>query len=664
MLHTIGANCFFNSNNIGILHFCTNRYVFLSNMPSMIFNKKNFLLLFMVVLFACNEADKMPKIPVNNFFKLQDKATYRVSPDGNSISYLKLQNNKQNLFVENIATGKIVQLTYLKEKNIMFYSWVSANELIYYKEKVGDSYQSDLFIIDKEGKNENQLSKNEKARIRVLEDQLIANKYLLVLSNQRDSTVSDVYRLNVRDGRMEMAAQNPGNITNWITDAQGKLRMAISSDGVNQTLLYREKERQNFKAIVTNNFKTTLFPIAFAQDKVNTVYAISDANRDKQALVELDCTTGKEKRVLFANDSLNVVDAQYSKQKGKMLYVVYETWKKNKHYLDEQAKQLYQKIDKLLPETESRVIDRDKNENVFILRTFTDRNPGSYYLYIANAGKLKKLSDINSAIHENQMNEMKPISYISRDGLRINGYLTLPLNSKAENLPIIVIPHNGPGLRNTWGYNAEVQFLANRGYAVFQVNYRGSTGYGKNFYAAGFKQWNAKIQDDLEDGVNWLIKEKIANPAKIAIYGTGFGGFIALNAAIKNPKLYKCAASNSGVLNLFSYLNAIPPYLKSYLQMYYEIVGNPDTDVDYMSKVSPLFNVDKINVPLFVTQNIKDPRLNANDAIRLVKELRKRNVPITYFEREETTFAMSREESRQKVYTALEQFLATNLKTK
>ena len=618
----------------------------------------------MVVLFSCNQVNKAPIIPINDFFKLQDKATYRISPDGSCISYLKLQDKKQNLFVENLSTGKVVQLTNLKEKNIMFYSWVSDNELIYYKEKAGDKYQSDLFIIDKEGKNEKQLSENGKARMRVLEDQLIANKYLLILSNQRDSTVSDVYRLNVRDGYMEMAAKNPGNITNWITDAKGKLRMAMSSDGVNQTLLYRENENQSFRPIVTNNFKTTLLPIAFAQDKASTVYAISNVNRDKQALVELDCTTGKEKSVLFANDSLNVVDAQYSKQKGKMLYVLSETWKKNKHYLDAAAKQLYQEIDNLLPQTESRVIDRDKNENVFIVRTFTDRNPGSYYLYIANTGKLKKLSDVNADINEKQMSKMKPISYVSRDGLKINGYLTLPLNASAKNLPVVVMPHNGPGLRNTWGFNAEVQFLANRGYAVFQVNYRGSTGYGKSFYAAGFKQWNAKIQDDIEDGIKWLINEKIANPNKIAIYGTGFGGYIALNAAIKNPKLYRCAASNSGVLNLFSYLNAIPPYLKSYLQMYYEIVGNPVSEVDYMSKASPLFNVEKVNIPIFITQNIKDPRLNASDAIRFVKELRKRNIPTVYFERDETTFEMNREESRQKVYTALEHFLENNLKNK
>lgn len=640
----------------GDMYFCRIRYMTVIN--------KYMGLVLLAFLFACKQEGKVAIVPVNDFFKIQDKATYRVSPDGKSLAYLKLQDKKQNLFVENIETGKTVQLTKLHEKNINFYSWVSNDELIYYKEKEGERFQSDLFIINKEGKNEQQLSKNDKNKIRVLDDQLVEDNFLLVSSNKRDSTVSDVYRLNVRNGEMQMAAQNPGNIIDWVTDARGMLRMAISSDGVNETLLYRENEGQKFSPIMTNNFKTTILPIAFSETKPNIVYAISNINRDKKALVELDCVTGKEKSVLFANDTLNVVDAEYSRQKGKMAYVVYETWKKHKHYLDDEAKVLYQKIDQLLPNTESRIISKDKNENVFVIRTFTDRNPGSYYLYVANTGNLKKLSDINSAIQVDQMCEMKPISYTSRDGIKIDGYLTLPLNTKASNLPIVVMPHNGPGQRNTWGFNAEVQFLANRGYGVLQVNYRGSSGYGKAFFAAGFKQWGGKIQDDVDDGVKWLIDQKIANPQKIAIYGNGLGGYIAINSAIKNPKLYKCAASNSGVLNLLSYIKSIPPFYKSSLQMYYEIFGNPDVDFEYMRQASPIFHADKVNIPIFITQNIKDPRINTSDAIQFVKELKKRNAPVSYYEKEEASFSINREESRQKMYSALEQFLEVNLKKK
>lgn len=626
--------------------------------------KKLIVLLFVLSFFSCMQGEQVAVIPINDFFKSQDRASYRISPDGKYLSYLKLQNKKQNLFVEEIATGDLVQLTHVAEKSISFYSWVSNDELVYYKEKQGELFQADLFIVNRNGKDERKLSTDAKNRMRIIDDQLIDGKYLLVSSNKRDSTVSDVYRLNVRDGAMEMAAKNPGNITNWVTDSRGKLRIATSTDGVNETLWYREKESQALKPILVNNFKTTLMPVAFSESNPNIIYAISNVNRDKNALVELDCKTGKEKSVLFASDSLNVVDAQYSRQKGKIAYVVVENWKREKHYLDNDAKILYQKLDQLLPKTESRIIHGDKQENVFVVRTFTDRNPGSYYLYIADKGILKKLSDNNSAIKEESMCEMKPISYKSRDGKKISGYLTLPKFSEARNLPVVVMPHNGPGQRSTWGYNAEVQFLANRGYAVLQVNYRGSTGYGKDFYAAGFKEWGLKIQNDIDDGVKWLIDGKIANPQKVAIYGTGFGGFIAMNCAMKNPKMYRCAASNSGVLNLFSYLKSIPPFMMSNLQMFYEIVGNPSTDFDYMHQVSPLFHADQIKIPVFITQNLKDPRINPSDAIQFVKELKKRNSPVTYFERSDTRISTSREESRKKIYSALEQFLANNLKKK
>jgi dipeptidyl aminopeptidase/acylaminoacyl peptidase len=623
-------------------------------------------LLFFLMCFAlaCRQQDSVRTLPVDAFFKSQEKIAYRISPDGEELSYLKLENKNQNLYIENISTGKDLKITQLKDKNISFYFWVSKNELIYFKEFDADKRRSDLFIINKDGSNERQLTNNEKSTIKVLEDQLIDDKYLLVSSNKRDSTVFDVYRLNVRNGAMEMAARNPGNITDWITDPEGKLRLATSSDGVNQTLLYRENEAQTFKPVFTNNFKTTFRPIAFSHEQPNVVYAISNINRDKNALVQVDCTTGAETKVLFGNDTLNITDAQYSKKKKRMSFVVYETWKKEKHFLDDSIQSLYGNLDKLLPETETRIIDRDRAETVFIVRTFTDRNPGSYYLYFALKNKLRKLSDFNSAIREEEMCEMKPISYTTSDGVHLQGYLTLPLYKKAENLPVVVLPHDGLNGRDSWGYNPEVQLLANRGYAVFQVNYRGSSGYGKAFAASGFKEWGCKIQHDINEGVKWLVAKKIADPKRIALYGSGFGGNIALNGAASDKSGFACAASSSGVINLFTYLKSIPPYLKPNLQMFYEVVGNPLTDVDRLKHSSPLFQTDRINIPVFVAQDIKDPNVNIGETIQFVKNLQKRGVTVTYLENEGHPFFGKSDENRQKFYTALEQFLEVNLKKK
>lgn len=626
--------------------------------------KKYFFFFLSLFFLACDQKNGVKNIPVEDFFKSQEKMSYRISPDGKHLAYLMLHGNDQNLYIEDLYTGRNLQATRLEGKNIIFYFWVSSNEIIYYKEIDEARRRSDIFIINKDGSNERQLTNNEKSRIRVLEDQLIDDKYLLVTSNKRDSTVFDVYRLNVRNGRMEMAARNPGNVTNWITDEDGKLRLATSSDGVNETFLYRSDESERFRPIVTNSFKTTLRPIAFAKGRQNIVYAISDVGRDKSALVEMDCNTGKEIKVLYGNDSINVTDAQYSRKKKTMSFVVYETWKKEKYFLDDSTKILYHDLDKLLPKTETRIIDRDTAENIFIVRTFTDRNPGSYFLYTASLRKLRKLSDFNSAVKEEQMCEMKPISYTTRDSLTIHGYLTLPLNRKPENLAVVVLPHDGPGSRNYWGYNPEVQFLANRGYAVFQVNYRGSSGFGKAFMAAGFKQWGCKIQNDISDGVKWLIAKKIADPKRIAIYGSGFGGNIALNALYAKDTRYACAASNSGVINLFTYLKSIPPFLKPNLQMYYEVIGNPFTDVDRMKQSSPLFQVDKIHTPVFIAQNLKDPKINSGETIQFVKNLQKQNVSVRYLEIDGNSFFGKNIVQRQKLYSALEEFLEVNLKKK
>lgn len=611
---------------------------------------------------ACDRLDKVREIPVNDFFKTQEKTAYRISPDGAFISYLQQKDGESVLMVESVMDGNPKEIIRSTGKNISFYAWVSDDELIYYKEVNSGVRKSDLYIISKDGKNERQLTYNEERRMQVLDEQLIDGKFLLIASNKRDSAVIDVYRLNVRDGKFEMAAKNPGNITRWITDRAGKLRLAISSDGVNETFLYRLNEQEAFRPVLSNSNATYVRPVAFSENYPNIIYAISNSGRDKNALVEIDCNTGKETKVLFENDSLNVVDAQYSRSRKKMVFVVYETWKKQKHYLDAGVKALYDKLDELLPNTETRISDRDKNDNVLIVRTFTDRNPGSYYLFFVNEGKIRKLGDFNPSINEQEMSKMEPIKFKSRDGLDIEGYLTLPLYKSPTNLPLVVIPNSGPGVRNSWGYNAEVQFLANRGFAVLQINARGSAGYGKNFYVAGFKQLGLKINDDYEDGVKWLVKKNIIDQKKVAIYGSGFGGFIALSSVYRNPGTYTVAASNAGILNMFGYLKSFPAYYNANLHARYEIYGDPRLDNEYLNKVSPIFNVDKIKTPIFINVNVKDTRLSPAEGIQFIKQLQKQNTKVTYIENQDQPFSPRRDENRQKLYTQLEEFLSANLK--
>jgi dipeptidyl aminopeptidase/acylaminoacyl peptidase len=264
-------------------------------------------------------------------------------------------------------------------------------------------------------------------------------------------------------------------------------------------------------------------------------------------------------------------------------------------------------------------------------------------------------------IKESEMAEMRPISYQSRDGLTIHGYITLPKNVAPKNLPAVILPHGGPWSRNSWGYSAEVQFLANRGYAVLQMNFRGSTGYGRKFWEASFKQWGRAMQDDVTDGVRWLIKQGIADPRRIGIYGASFGGYVALVGLSSTPDLYACAVDYAGVSNLFTLLKSIPAYWKPYLDMYYEMVGHPERDEALLREVSPVFHADRIKAPLLIAQGANDPRVNRNESDQMVAALKARGINVIYIVKDNEGHGFSNEENRFSFYRAMEEFLAKHL---
>ncbi len=624
---------------------------------------RNYFFLFVLLaLVSCSFEGTVERIPIENFFSGPIKTSFLVSPDGKFISYLKPDNNRIHIYVETWDGKNTTQLTCDSNRSISNYFWASNHEILYLKSGAEDK-DAGLFAVKIDGTNKRELLPFNYAKIRLITTGRTFDNQVLVALNRRDSTVFDAYRLNIQSGKLSLLLQNLGNITKWYSDPLGKLRMAIASDGVNETLLYRDSENKKFSPVLTNNFKTSILPVAFSANN-SFIYALSNNNRDKMALVELDCKTGKEHRTIYSNPDVDVSEAIYSVNKGKITYAGYETWKKERHYLDESVKSMFNELEKLLPNTEIRVSSSDSAEKKFIVRTYTDQNPGSFYQYTINENKLVKLSDVNPSLVVDDMAEMKPISFKTRDSLLVNGYLTLPKGSTKKNLPVVVMPHGGPDSRSSWGYNSEVQFLANRGYAVFQVNFRGSKGYGKKFWTAGFKEWGGKMQDDITDGVGWLISENIADPSRIAIYGSSFGGFSALHGLITQTDLYRCGASHSGFTNLFTYLKDIPPYFRPYQQMFYETVGNPETDADYFREVSPVFHTDKIKVPVLIAQGAKDPRVNMNETNQFVKELKKRNVPVTYILKEDEGHFFRNINNRLEFYKELELFLDKNLSRK
>jgi dipeptidyl aminopeptidase/acylaminoacyl peptidase len=456
-------------------------------------------------------------------------------------------------------------------------------------------------------------------------------------------------------------AKNPGDITDWVTDHSGRVRIAITTDGVNTSLLYRASENDSFKTVLTTDFRTTVEPLFFTCDN-KSLYALSNRGRDKTALVILDPNTGKESKPLFENPDVDLDGASYSRKRKVLTQVSFNTWKEQRHFFDPETKALFAKLQEKLPGYEVVIQNDNLAEDTFIVAAYSDRTPGTRYVYSAKSGKLTKLGEINSRFDPAHMASMKAVIYTTRDGLKVNGYLTVPVDRVARNLPVIVNPHGGPWVRDSWGFNPEVQFLANRGFAVFQMNYRGSTGYGRDFWEKNFKQWGRTMQDDITDGVKWLIREGIADPKRVGIYGGSYGGYATLAGVTFTPDLYAAAVDYVGVANLFTFMNTIPPYWKPYLKMMHEMVGDPEKDIKLLSAASPVFHADNIKTPLFIAQGTNDPRVNKNESDQMVEALKKRGVEVQFMVKANEGHGFLNEENQFDFYGAMEEFFEKYLR--
>ena len=618
-----------------------------------------FILFFVLLFFAsCSSPDN--SIPVESFFNKDSQTSFQLSPNGKYISYLKKFNGVQNLFVIDIEKGKTERITSETDIGIRSSFWASDDELIILKVRsYGDSLR--LMAVNRNDRKVRYLIPPFIAKMRWLgPKKLNSNHELLIGLNDRDSSVFDAYRLNIINGDLDLVDINPGNIVRWIPDIEGKIKMAIKSDGHTETIVYRKNEEDDFRTIIENNFRTSIEPLGFSSRNEDQIFALSNQNRDKKELVEINILTGKEE-VLFSHDEVDVAQGGYCFSRGAMNFAIFNTWKEEYHFFNQDMESFYQKIKERLPGYIIHFEDHSDDYSKFLVRAYTDVEAGSYYYYDATKDRLKEVGKVNSVLKGSDLSPTKSIHYTTSDGTVIYGYLTVPAQLKASKLPLIVIPHNGPTGRIVWGYDAEVQFLVSRGFAVFQPNYRGSTGYGKEFWTAGFKQWGLKVQDDIREGVEWLVQEGIADPKRVGIYGYNFGGYAALHAACFSTKVYACAASYSGITNLYTYLKEFPSYYTPYMKKYYEMVGNPEKDGNYLKAHSPIFHISNIQIPLFIAQGGRDHRNNVNETNHFVKELQRSGVKVTYMLKDEEKNYFVNEKNNVDFYRTLEEFFTQNL---
>ena len=599
--------------------------------------------------------DKTPLIPMQDFFRNPEKSSFKISPNGEHIAYMKPWKARMNVFVMDMNTKKEVRLTSSQERGIYWFAWLNNNRIGYIKDEGGNENMH-FYAVNIDMSNEIDLTPFENVQARIIDDLEDDPNHIIMGLNKRNPQIHDPYRINVNDGKMDMIAENPGNISEWMTDHDGKLRIAITSDGVNTSLLYRDKESDGFKTILTTDFKVSVAPLFFTFDNKN-LYVASNRGRDKTAIFEFDLNKSKEGRLIFEHDEVDVSGLMYSRKRKVLTGVSYTVAKNEIVFFDTLRESLQQKLEEKLPGYEVGITSFSEDETKAVVVTYSDKSRGTYYYYDLDKNKLIELGQVSPWLNEEDMSEMKPVHYKSRDGLIINGYLSLPKGTNGKNLPVVVNPHGGPWHRDSWGYNSEVQFLTNRGFAVFQMNFRGSTGYGRDFWEKSFKQWGKSMQDDISDGVNWLIDEGIADPDRIAIYGASYGGYATLAGLAFTPDLYACGVDYVGVSSLFTFMESMPPYWELYRSMMYEMVGHPEEDKELLASASPLLHIDKIKAPLFIAQGANDPRVVKAESDQIVEALKNAGIDVPYMVKDDEGHGFYNEENQFDFYTEMEKFL-------
>ena len=622
----------------------------------------NFKIFFLTLtLIGCtNQMNKpAPRIPMEDFFRNPEKSSFRISPSGERIAYMKPWKTRMNVFVLDMKNDKETRLTSSEDRGVYGFTWLSDKRIAYVKDDGGDENMH-IYAVDIDGTNEIDLTPFDNIQARFIDDLEDDPDYVIIGINKRDPQLHDPYRLNVNNGELEMIAENPGNISEWMTDHDGKLRVALTSDGVNTSLLYRDSESEKFQTILTTDFKVSVSPLFFTFDNKN-LYVSSNRGRDKSGIFEFDISKVEEGKLIFEHDQVDVSRLMYSRKRKVLTGVSYTVAKNDMVFFDAWREDIQKKLETKFPEYEVGITSFSKDETKAIVVTYSDRSRGTYYYYDVETNKLTSLGKVSPWLDEDHMAEMRPVEYKSRDGLTIHGYLTLPKGSAGKNLPVVINPHGGPWTRDSWGYRSEIQFLANRGFAVFQMNYRGSTGYGREFWEISFKQWGKTMQDDITDGVKWLIDEGIADPNRIAIYGASYGGYATLAGLAFTPDLYACGVDYVGVSSLFTFMESMPPYWELYRSMLYEMVGHPEDDQELLASASPLLHIDKIKAPLFIAQGANDPRVKKSESDQIVEALKTAGIDVPYMVKDDEGHGFYNQENQFDFYREMEKFLQKHI---
>lgn len=607
------------------------------------------------------QAEEVKLIPKSVLFGNPIKASPQISPDGTRISYLAPMNDVLNVWVRTVGKNDDRVVTNDTNRGIRTYGWAQDKKHILYAQDVGGNENWRLYSVDLVTNETKDLTPFENVQVRVVAGDKHYPHELLLAINKEDPQFHDVYHLDLRTNELKLIAKNPGDIAGWFADTNFKLLGASKAreDGGTE-LLIRESEKAPWKAIVTWDMENSSDSGALSFTKDGKRMLLKDSrNYNTSRLVELEIATGKI-QVIAEDPNYDVNGVSLHPDTYEVQYLSFLR-EKNEHVIfDPEVKKDFAILEKI-QKGEFFVTSRDNEDKIWIVGFIVDNGPASFYLYDRLTKKANFLFENRPDLKNYTLAEMQPISFKSRDGLTIHGYISFPTNLERKNLPMVLNVHGGPWVRDEWGYDPEAQWLTNRGYICLQVNYRGSSGYGKAFLNAGNKEWGGKMHDDLVDAVRWAIAQGYADPKRVAIYGGSYGGFAALVGATFTPDLFNCAVDIVGPSNLLTFIKTIPPYWSVYLAEFHKRVGNPDTEEKFLKSRSPLFRVDQIKIPMLIAQGANDPRVKQAESEQIVEAMKKKGIEHEYMLFPDEGHGFAKPENRIKFYAAAEKFLARHL---
>ncbi|MFQ5927424.1 MAG: alpha/beta fold hydrolase [Terriglobia bacterium] len=586
-----------------------------------------------------------------------ERASPRLSPDGTKVAYLAPDKGVLNVWVRTVGKEDDHAVTADKKRGIRIFFWQEDSEHILYMQDFAGDENWHLYQTNLKTKLTRDLTPFQGIQARPLDTDPNFPDQILVGLNVRDPRLHDVYRINLKNGAVELDTENAGDVTGWTPDNNFQIRAAqvFAPDG-GTIIRIRDNPKAPWREFQRWGADETFGGVAGFTPDNKGVRLISSVGANAARLVEVELATGKS-RVIAEDPQYDVGVVMTHPKTHKIEAVRFTRARREWQVIDNSLQGDFDALAKVR-DADFSISSRDYQDKTWLVAYIVDDGPVYYYAYDRASQQATLLFSHHPKLEQYKLAKMKPLSFQARDGLTIHGYLTLPVDTEPRNLAMVLFVHGGPWGRDVWGFNGVAQWLANRGYAALQVNFRGSTGYGKAFVNAGDREWAGKMHDDLIDGVNWAIAQGYADPKKVCIMGGSYGGYATLVGVSFTPDTFACGVDIVGPSNIVSLIKSIPPYWKPIKSLFDKRVGKVGSEDEFLKSRSPLFKADQIKVPLLVAQGANDPRVPQAESEQLVEAVRKKGQKVEYLLFPDEGHGFARPENRLAFYAAAEQFLA------